>query len=144
MAEGRIRNAILIAGPTASRKSRLALELAERHGGTIVNADSMQVYSVLRTLTARPGADDLLGTPPAYGHVHPGTAYSTGAWLRDVLALGGSGELEIGRPVFVGGTGLYFRALVGGISEMPEIPERCASGGGTSLRNRGRPSCTGS
>ena len=58
-----------------------------------------------------------------YGHVDPGTAYSTGAWLRDVMALGGRGELEAGRPVFVGGTGLYFRALVGGISEMPEIPD---------------------
>jgi tRNA dimethylallyltransferase len=121
--EGRIRNAILIAGPTASGKSRLALELAERHGGTIVNADSMQVYSVLETLTARPGAEDLQQAPHRlYGHVDPGTAYSTGAWLRDVMALGGSGELETGRPVFVGGTGLYFRALVGGISEMPEIP----------------------
>ncbi len=122
--EGRIRNAILIAGPTASGKSALALELSARHGGTIVNTDSMQVYSVLRTLTARPGADELQRAPHAlYGHVHPSVAYSTGAWLRDVMALSGRGELDSGRPIFVGGTGLYFRALVGGISEMPEIPE---------------------
>jgi tRNA dimethylallyltransferase len=122
--EGRIRNAILIAGPTASGKSRLALDLAARHGGTIVNADSMQVYSVLDVLTARPGAEELSRAPHAlYGHVHPRTAYSTGAWLRDVMALADSEALGAGPPIFVGGTGLYFRALVEGISEMPDIPQ---------------------
>lgn len=120
--EGLIRNATLIAGPTASGKSRLALELAERIGGTIVNADSMQVYAVLDVLTARPGAEDLRRAPHLlYGHVDPAIAFSTGAWLREVVALADGGGLS-GAPVFVGGTGLYFRALEEGISEMPDIP----------------------
>ncbi|UVK46007.1 tRNA (adenosine(37)-N6)-dimethylallyltransferase MiaA [Mesorhizobium sp. AR07] len=131
--EGRVKNAILIAGPTASGKSALALDLAERKGGVIVNTDSMQGYSVLNVLTARPGAADLARAPHfLYGHVHPATAYSTGAWLRDVMKLIDDGtffERPDGtlfeRPViFVGGTGLYFRALAEGISEMPDIPQR--------------------
>ena len=123
MGEGPIRNAILIAGPTASGKSGLALGLAEELRAVIVNADSMQVYSVLRVLTARPGAADLARAPHLlYGHVHPSIAYSTGAWLRDVAALAESGVFDAARPIFVGGTGLYFRALLGGISEMPDIP----------------------
>ncbi len=101
------------------------MEFAERHGGAIVNTDSMQVYSVLRTLTARPGPEDLgRARHLLYGHVHPSIAFSTGAWLRDVMALSGNDEIDTGRPVFVGGTGLYFRALIGGISEMPEIPHQ--------------------
>lgn len=121
--KGRVKNAILIAGPTASGKSALALDLAERQGGVIVNTDSMQGYSVLDVLTARPSADDMARVPHfLYGHVHPSTAYSTGAWLRDVTLLIEQGVLS-GRPaVFVGGTGLYFRALAEGISEMPDIP----------------------
>jgi tRNA dimethylallyltransferase len=122
--EGRIRNAILIAGPTASGKSRLALELAGRIGGAIVNADSMQVYSVLDVLTARPSAEEMKQAPHLlYGHVHPGIAYSTGAWMRDVLALANEGRFAGTRPIFVGGTGLYFRGLEDGISEMPDIPD---------------------
>ncbi|HEY6633955.1 MAG TPA: tRNA (adenosine(37)-N6)-dimethylallyltransferase MiaA [Rhizobiaceae bacterium] len=122
--EGRIRNAILIAGPTASGKSRLALELAEALGGTVVNADSMQVYSVLDVLTARPSAEEMRRAPHLlYGHVDPGIVYSTGAWQRDVVALADSGRLSGTRPIFVGGTGLYFRALEEGISEMPDVPE---------------------
>jgi tRNA dimethylallyltransferase len=121
--EGRIRNAILIAGPTASGKSRLALELTERLGGAVVNADSMQVYAVLDVLTARPSAEEMRRAPHLlYGHVHPSIAYSTGAWMRDVVSLADSGELADARPIFVGGTGLYFRALEEGMSEMPEIP----------------------
>ncbi len=117
-----MKNAILIAGPTASGKSAAALTLAERYGGAIVNTDSMQGYSILNVLTARPGAVELARAPHLlYGHVHPRTPYSTGAWLRDVMRLISSGELEQGRPIFVGGTGLYFRALVEGISEMPDI-----------------------
>lgn len=121
--EGRIKNATLIAGPTASGKSALALDLAERNGGIIVNTDSMQGYSVLDVLTARPSAAEMARVPHfLYGHVHPATAYSTGAWLRDVTKLIEDGVLS-GRPVaFVGGTGLYFRALAEGISDMPDIP----------------------
>ncbi|WP_421912415.1 tRNA (adenosine(37)-N6)-dimethylallyltransferase MiaA [Mesorhizobium sp.] len=123
--EGRVKNAILIAGPTASGKSALALDLARRKGGVIVNTDSMQGYSVLDVLTARPAAADLARAPHfLYGHVHPSIAYSTGAWLRDVMRLIDDGTL-LERPViFVGGTGLYFRALAEGISEMPDIPQR--------------------
>ena len=130
--EGRVKNAILIAGPTASGKSALALDLAERKGGVIVNADSMQGYSVLDVLTARPTAAERARVPHhLYGHVHPSTAYSTGAWLRDVMKLIGEGTFFkrpdgtfFERPViFVGGTGLYFRALAEGISEMPDIPQ---------------------
>ncbi|MCV3208979.1 tRNA (adenosine(37)-N6)-dimethylallyltransferase MiaA [Mesorhizobium sp. YC-39] len=129
--EGRVKNAILIAGPTASGKSALALDLAERKGGVIVNTDSMQGYSVLDVLTARPSAAELARAPHyLYGHVHPSTAYSTGAWLRDVMKLIDAGTFSerpdgtfSERPViFVGGTGLYFRALAEGISEMPDIP----------------------
>ncbi|ANT54090.1 tRNA (adenosine(37)-N6)-dimethylallyltransferase MiaA [Mesorhizobium amorphae] len=130
--EGRVKNATLIAGPTASGKSALALDLAERSGGVIVNTDSMQGYSVLNVLTARPSAAELARVPHfLYGHVHPSVAYSTGAWLRDVTKLiddGTFSERPDGtlseRPViFVGGTGLYFRALAEGISDMPEIPQ---------------------
>ena len=121
--KGRVKNATLIAGPTASGKSALALDIAERFGGVIVNSDSMQGYSVLDVLTARPSAAEMARVPHfLYGHVHPSTAYSTGAWLRDVTRLIEEGALG-GRPaVFVGGTGLYFRALAEGISDMPDIP----------------------
>ena len=120
-----MKNAILIAGPTASGKSSLALDLAERKGGVIVNTDSMQGYSVLDVLTARPESADLARAPHfLYGHIHPATAYSTGAWLRDVMKLIDDGTLSERPVIFVGGTGLYFRALAEGISEMPDIPQR--------------------
>ncbi len=119
-----MKNAILIAGPTASGKSALALDLAVREGGVVVNADSMQVYSVLNVLTARPGAEELARVPHLlYGHVHPSVPYSTGAWMRDVERLAGEGAFAGRRAIFVGGTGLYFRALTEGIAEMPDIPE---------------------
>ncbi|MER9959350.1 tRNA (adenosine(37)-N6)-dimethylallyltransferase MiaA [Mesorhizobium sp. M0045] len=122
--EGRVKNAILIAGPTASGKSALALDLAERNGGVIVNTDSMQGYSVLDVLTARPGPAELARVPHfLYGHVDPSTAYSTGAWLRDVTKLIDDGMLSERPVIFVGGTGLYFRALTEGMSEMPDIPK---------------------
>ncbi len=123
-AEGLVRNAILIAGPTASGKSALALELAHLAGGTIVNADSMQVYSVLNVLTARPQSADLRVAPHyLYGHVDPGSAYSTGRWLADVRQLGSDGVFDRHGPIFAGGTGLYFRALSEGLSDMPDIPQ---------------------
>lgn len=118
-----VKRAILIAGPTASGKSALALELARKAGGVIVNADSMQVYGVLDLLTARPGLAELEAVPHhLYGHVPPSVRYSVGAWTRDVASLLSGGALEGRRPVIVGGTGLYFRALLGGLSQMPEIP----------------------
>ncbi|MGQ2903008.1 MAG: tRNA (adenosine(37)-N6)-dimethylallyltransferase MiaA [Neoaquamicrobium sediminum] len=120
---GPLKNAILIAGPTASGKSALALRLARETGGPVVNADSMQVYGVLRVLTARPDETQLAAAPHRlYGHVDPREAYSTGRWMRDVEALIRSGELGSKPAIFVGGTGLYFRALLDGLSAMPEVP----------------------
>ncbi|MBY3132102.1 tRNA (adenosine(37)-N6)-dimethylallyltransferase MiaA [Rhizobium laguerreae] len=117
-------NAILITGPTASGKSALAVELARRHDGAVVNADSMQVYDTLRVLTARPSEEEMQGVPHhLYGHVPADAAYSTGAWLRDVTALLPTLRAAGRLPVFVGGTGLYFKALTGGLSDMPEVPE---------------------
>ncbi len=115
--------AILITGPTASGKSALAVRLAQAHGGVVVNADSMQVYDTLNLLTARPQPDEMGGIEHRlYGHVPAGQAYSSGEWLRQ--AAGVTAELR-GRgmlPVFVGGTGLYFKALTGGLSDMPPVP----------------------
>jgi tRNA dimethylallyltransferase len=116
-------DAILIAGPTASGKSRAALELAAAVGGVIVNADSMQVYREPRILTARPSDSDMARMPHLlYGHVPAREHYSTGRYQSDA----GHALAEVrkaGRvPVFVGGTGLYFRALTDGLSEIPTIP----------------------
>ncbi len=118
-----LRNVVLIAGPTASGKSRLALEIAAASDGVIVNADSMQVYSFLRILTARPSDEDAARVPHhLFGHVHPATAYSVAQWLNDVEVLIAKGLIGDRQIVFVGGTGLYFRALIDGLSVMPEIP----------------------
>jgi tRNA dimethylallyltransferase len=116
-------DAILIAGPTASGKSALALALAEKLGGTIVNADSMQVYRDLRIITARPTPAEEARVPHRlYGHVDAAVNYSTGQWLRDIAAvldeLNAAGRL----PILVGGTGLYFKALTSGLAAVPAIP----------------------
>jgi len=115
--------AILIAGPTASGKSAVALALAETIGGTIVNADSMQVYRDLRVITARPSPEEEARVPHLlYGHVDAAENYSVGRWCRDV------GEIlaevaAAGRvPILVGGTGLYFKALISGLAAVPPIP----------------------
>ncbi len=116
-------DAILITGPTASGKSALAVKLARRHGGVVINADSMQVYDTLKVLTARPDESEMSGIDHfLYGHVPAGQPYSTGAWLREAEALVARLREEGRLPVFVGGTGLYFKALTGGLSDMPEIP----------------------
>ncbi|MGV1833787.1 tRNA (adenosine(37)-N6)-dimethylallyltransferase MiaA [Rhizobium rhizogenes] len=121
-------DAILITGPTASGKSALAVELARAHGGVVVNADSMQVYDTLSVLTARPSETDMEGIPHhLYGHVPAGQAYSTGVWLREAAALVAQLHEEGRTPVFVGGTGLYFKALTGGLSDMPDIPTEIRS-----------------
>lgn len=125
MIEQRVgQKAILIAGPTASGKSALALRLAQQCGGYIINSDSMQVYDVLDQLTARPQQQDLQAAPHyLYGHVSPLQLYSTGHWLEEVQALLAKPEL-VGRvPVFTGGTGLYFKALLGGLSDMPQVKD---------------------
>jgi len=117
-------DAILITGPTASGKSALALRLARERDGVVINADSMQVYDTLRVLTARPSEDEMEGVPHLlYGHVPASSLYSTGEWLRDISALLSDLHAQRRFPVIVGGTGLYFKALTGGLSDMPNIPE---------------------
>jgi tRNA dimethylallyltransferase len=115
--------AILIAGPTASGKSGAALALAGRFGGTVINADSMQVYAELRVLTARPSEDEMGAVPHRlYGTVSAREAYSVGRFLddaaREIGAAGERGSL----PILVGGTGLYFKALTEGLAPVPDIP----------------------
>lgn len=123
MADNRI-SALLIAGPTASGKSHLALRLAERLGGTLVNADSMQVYRDLTILTARPGAAELARAPHLlFGHVDGAVNYSVGRYVEDVCRILGELRDEGRLPIIVGGTGLYFKALTQGLSEIPRVAE---------------------
>ena len=116
-------DAILITGPTASGKSALALDLAREHGGEVINADSMQVYDTLEVLSARPGAAEMGGVPHhLYGTVPAGRVFSTGEWLRAVASVLADIKARGRLPVFVGGTGLYFKALTEGLSEIPQVP----------------------
>jgi tRNA dimethylallyltransferase len=118
-----VTDAILIAGPTASGKSAAALALAKALGGTVINADSMQVYGELRLLTARPAAADLLAVPHRlYGTVPATEAYSVGRWLGDAAAAIEEARAAGRVPILVGGTGLYFKTLLEGLSPVPDIP----------------------
>jgi tRNA dimethylallyltransferase len=117
------KRAVLIAGPTASGKSALALALAQDRGGVIVNADSMQVYGDLRILTARPSESDERAAPHRlYGHVDGAQNYSVGRYLRDAAAVLDEAWAAGKLPVVVGGTGLYFKALLEGLSQIPPVP----------------------
>mgnify|MGYP001798410449 CR=1 FL=1 len=110
---------VLIAGPTASGKSALAMEIASAQGRTIINADALQVFADWRVLTARPSIADEAALPHAlYGHVPGAKAYSVGQWLREVAPL-----LQSGPVVIVGGTGRYFTALSEGLAEIPPTPD---------------------
>lgn len=121
---------ILIAGPTASGKSALALALAQRLGGAIINADALQVYAGWRVLTARPDAEDLARAPHhLYGHVAMDRAYSVGEWLRDVAALLPALAAREQVSIIVGGTGLYFSALTNGLAEIPPVPPQVRAEG---------------
>ena len=114
---------MLIAGPTASGKSALALAVARGVGGTIVNADSMQVYRDLRVITARPTPDEEAQVPHRlYGHVDASENYSVGRWLADVRPALAAIRREGRVPILVGGTGLYFKALTQGLSAIPPTP----------------------
>ena len=112
---------VLIAGPTASGKSALALEIAARHGGVIVNADALQVFGNWRVLTARPSPQEEKQAKHAlYGHVSKEKTYSVGHWLRDLEPL----LMGPDRPIIVGGTGLYFIALTEGLATIPPTPDK--------------------
>jgi tRNA dimethylallyltransferase len=116
-------SAILLAGPTASGKSALALNLAESTGGTVINADSMQVYRDLRIITARPTPSEEARVPHLlYGHVDASENYSTGRWCLDAVAAMAEARRAGRFPILVGGTGLYFKALTHGLAAVPPIP----------------------
>ncbi len=111
---------ILIAGPTASGKSSLAMKIANKFGGQIVNADAIQVFDGWRVLTARPSqADEEQFVHRLYGHIPVDGDYSVGHWIRDIKSILDDGT----RPIIVGGTGLYFSALTQGLAEIPATPE---------------------
>jgi tRNA dimethylallyltransferase len=133
-------SAVLIAGPTASGKSALALDLADRLGGVIVNADSMQVYRDLRIITARPTLKDEERVPHRlYGFVDAAEDYSVGRWCRDVekslVEIAGQGRV----PILVGGTGLYFKALTTGLAAVPPVPADIRAGVRGRLQREGAP-----
>src|SRR5882724_10973215 len=114
--------AVLIAGPTASGKSALALELAQKTGGVIVNADSMQVYRDLRVLTALPTQNEEARVPHRlYGHVDAAVNFSAGHWVSDAASVLAEVRAQNRVPIFVGGSGLYFKALTRGLSAVPPI-----------------------
>ena len=116
--------AVLIAGPTASGKSAAALTLATALRGSVINADSMQIYRELAILTARPGERDMSIAPHRlYGTVSVTEAYSVGNWLADAEAAIEEAQDEGRVPILVGGTGLYFKALLEGLAEVPDIPD---------------------
>lgn len=128
------RQPVLIAGPTASGKSALALGVAARAGGVIINADALQVFANWRVLTARPGPAEEEAAPHAlYGHVPGDVPYSVGHWLRDLAPRLSRPE----RPIIVGGTGLYFSALTEGLADIPPIPPEVRARAQTRLAQEG-------
>ncbi|HEX5213670.1 MAG TPA: tRNA (adenosine(37)-N6)-dimethylallyltransferase MiaA [Pseudolabrys sp.] len=132
--------AILIAGPTASGKSALALSIAEQLGGTIINADSMQVYRDLHIITARPSPDEEARAPHRlYGQVDAAINYSTGQWLRDVAEVLREVKSQRRIAVLVGGTGLYFKVLTGGLAAVPPIPSEIREKVRARVRDEGAP-----
>lgn len=114
---------LLIAGPTASGKSALALRLAERLDGEIVNADALQLYADLRILSARPTAEEEARAPHhLFGVADGADGWSVGRWLDAALPLLGDIAARGRRAIVVGGTGLYFRALTKGLADIPAVP----------------------
>ncbi|MCG2644352.1 MULTISPECIES: tRNA (adenosine(37)-N6)-dimethylallyltransferase MiaA [Bradyrhizobium] len=133
-----IGKAVLIAGPTASGKSALALELAFSAGGVVINADSMQVYRDLRIITARPTLDEEARVPHRlYGHVDAAVNFSAGAWVSDAAKVLDEVRAEGRLPIFIGGTGLYFKALTAGLSVVPPIPAEVREDVRTRLEQNG-------
>ncbi len=130
---------ILIAGPTASGKSSLAIEIAKHVNGAIINADALQVYEGWSVLSARPPQEDLEQCPHyMYGHVAMDHAYSAGEWLRDIQK-----QLDIcaerkERPIIVGGTGLYFSSLTQGLAHIPDVPASVRAEADQMISDHGR------
>jgi tRNA dimethylallyltransferase len=115
--------AVLIAGPTASGKSALALALAEAADGVVINTDSMQVYRDLRIITARPTPEDEARVPHRlYGHVDAAVNCSAGHWVNDAATELAEARAQNRVPIFIGGSGLYFKALTRGLSAVPPVP----------------------
>ncbi len=138
MTDRAAKRAVLIAGPTASGKSALALALAEALGGTIINADAMQVYRDLRIVTARPTREEEARVPHLlYGHVDAAENYSVGRWCVDANAALAAVERGGRLPILAGGTGLYFKALTRGLAAIPPIPSQIRSAVGERLKRDG-------
>jgi tRNA dimethylallyltransferase len=132
------KRAVLIAGATASGKSALALELVETLGGMIINADAMQVYRELRIVTARPTpAEEARAPHLLYGHVDAAENYSVGRWCVDASGALAAVERAGRLPIFVGGTGLYFKALTRGLAAVPPIPSQIRSAVRERLKREG-------
>ena len=129
---------ICIAGPTASGKSAYAVKLAEIVGGEIINADALQVYEDLQVLSARPNLSEMAGIPHhLFGHVSGKIRYSTGQWLREVEPIIIDCLARDIAPIIVGGTGLYFRALLNGMADIPEVDSQVSGETKTLLENQG-------
>ncbi len=121
--------AVLIAGPTASGKSALALELAQATGGIVINADSMQVYRDLHVITARPSTAEEARVPHRlYGHIDAAVNCSAGRWVTDAAAALSEARAQNRLPIFTGGSGLYFKALTRGLSAVPSVPAEIREG----------------
>jgi tRNA dimethylallyltransferase len=133
-------DAILIAGPTASGKSALARALAEKVGGIVINADSMQVYRDLRIITARPTPHEEARLPHRlYGHVDAAENYSVGRWLTDAQIALGEARAARRLAIVTGGTGLYFKALTQGLSAVPPVPAEIRTAVRARLEAEGAP-----
>ena len=116
---------ICIAGPTASGKSAWALKIAKSVGGEIINADALQVYADLQILSARPTEEEMEGIPHhLFGHISGHVRYSTGQWLREVQPIILDCLARDVVPILTGGTGLYFKALLDGIAEVPLVSKK--------------------
>jgi tRNA dimethylallyltransferase len=129
---------ILIAGPTASGKTALAIALAQATGGTVFNADSQQIYSDWRMLTARPTQEEEATVPHhLFGHVPLDQEYSVGHWLREIGPKLATCKTNEQRAIIVGGTGLYFKALTEGLAPIPEVPAEVRARGEADLERLG-------
>lgn len=127
---------VLIAGPTGSGKSALALALAERHQGVILNADALQVYACWRVLTARPdAAEEARAKHHLFGHVACDADYSVGIWLREITVQ--LARKSAGPAIIVGGTGLYFSCLVNGLADIPDVSDEVRKAADQRLQSGG-------